>query len=70
VLRKFANKASNANAVYRQSKRYSCFTEESSVSIGLEFGVQSIMHNQKPDVYFINGHMGSTVLVSAFHIGV
>jgi len=40
VLRKFANNASNANAVYRQSTRYSCFTEESWVSIGLEFGVQ------------------------------
>ena len=32
--------ASNANAVYRQSTRYSCFTEESWVSIGLELGVQ------------------------------
>jgi len=40
VLRKFANKASNANAVYRQSTRYSCFTEERWASTGLEFGVQ------------------------------
>ena len=40
VLRKFANNASNANAVYRQSTRYSCFTEESWASVGLEFGVQ------------------------------
>jgi len=40
VLRKFANKASNANAVYRQSTRYSCFTEESWASIWLEFCVQ------------------------------
>ena len=40
VLRKFVNNASNANAVYRQSTRYSCFTEESWASTGLEFGVQ------------------------------
>ena len=40
VLRKLANNASNANAVYRQSSRYSCFTEESWASVGLEFGVQ------------------------------
>jgi len=40
VLRKFANNASNANAVYRQSTRYSCVTEESWASVGLEFGVQ------------------------------
>jgi len=53
--------------VYRQSTRYSCFTEESWASVGLEFGVQwvgvftatrqSVNHNQKPDVYFINGHV-------------
>jgi len=65
VLRKFANNASNANAVYRQSTRYSCVTEESWASVGLEFGVQwvgvftatwqLVNHNQKPDVYFING---------------
>ena len=40
MLRKFANNASNANAVYRQSTRYICFTEESCAGIGLEFGVQ------------------------------
>ena len=43
VLRKFANNASTANAVYRQSivsSRYSCFTEESWASVVLEFGVQ------------------------------
>ena len=40
MLRKFANKASNANAVYRQTTRYSCFTEESWAIVGLEFGVQ------------------------------
>ena len=67
MQRKFANNASNANAVYRQGTRYSCFTEESWASIGLEFGVQlvgvftatgqSVSHNQKPDVNFINGHV-------------
>ena len=40
VLRKFANKASNANAVYRPSTRCSCNTEESWASVGLDFGVQ------------------------------
>jgi len=60
------------NAVYRQSTRYSCFTEESWASVGLEFGVQwvevftatwqSVNHNQKPDVYFINGHVKIWVL--------
>jgi len=72
VLRKFANNTSNANAVYRQSTRYSCFTEESWVSIGLEFGVQwvevftatwqSVNHKQKPDIYFIKGHVKIWVL--------
>ena len=28
------------NAVYGQITRYSCFTEESWASVGLEFGVQ------------------------------
>jgi len=72
VLRKFANNASNANAVYWQSTRYSCFTEESWASVGLEFRVQwvgvftatwqSVNHNQKPDVYYINGHAKIWVL--------
>ena len=72
MLRKFANNASNVNAVYRQSTRYSCFTEESWASIGLEFGaqwmgiftatLQSVSHNRKPDVYFINVHV--KILVS------
>ena len=82
VLRKLASNASNANAVYRQSTRYSCFTEEGWASVGLEFGVQwvgvftatwqSVNYNQKPDVYFTNGHVkyGFYMLVSAFHIGV
>jgi len=52
--------------------RYSCFTEERWASIGLEFGVQwvgvytaawqSVSHNQKRDVYLINGHVKIWVL--------
>ena len=40
--KKIVNNASNANAVYRQSTRYSYLTEESWACIGLEFGVQSV----------------------------
>jgi len=84
VLRKFANKASNANAVYRQTTRYSCFTEESWAIVGLEFGVQwvgvftstwqSVNQSQPETGYLFHQrtwkNMCSTVLVSAFHVGV
>jgi len=84
VLRKFANKASNANAVYRQRTRYSRFTEESCAGIGLEFGVQWVgrgsfhcnltISQSQPETgrlfhQRICQNMGSTVLVSAFHVG-
>jgi len=39
-VKKFANNASNANVVYRQSTRCSCYTKENWASVGLEFGVQ------------------------------
>jgi len=62
VQRKFANNVSNVNAVYDWV--HTIVEEESWASIGLEFGVQwvgvftaawqSVNHNRKPDVYFIN----------------
>jgi len=60
--KKIANDTSNANAVYRQSTRYSCFTEESWARIWCTVGGSfhcnlTVKHNQKPDVYFINGHV-------------
>ena len=84
VLRKLASNASNANAVYRQITRYSCFTEESWASIGLQFGVQwvgffflcnlTISQSQPETGCLFNRrtckNMGPTVLVSAFHVGV